>query len=58
MIVRGEGMSPEAISDVLVKTSPFVSDFISRLFQVEAEQKNQREKTQTEMETIFGFKSG
>jgi hypothetical protein len=53
---QGEGMSPEAISDVLVKTSPFVSDFISRLFQVETEQKNQREKTQTEMETIFGFK--
>ena len=36
---QGEGMSPEAISDVLVKTSPFVSDFISRLFQVETEQK-------------------
>ncbi len=53
---QGEGMSPEAISDVLVKTSPFVSDFIGRLFQVEAEQTNQREKTQTEMETIFGFK--
>ena len=53
---QGEGMTPEAISDVLVKTSPFVSDFISRLFQVEAEQKNQREKTQTEMETIFSFK--
>lgn len=53
---QGEGMSPEAISDVLVKTSPFVSDFISRLFQVEAEQKTQREKTQAEMETIFGFK--
>jgi NADPH-dependent glutamate synthase beta subunit-like oxidoreductase/NAD(P)H-flavin reductase len=53
---QGEGMSPEAISDVLVKTSPYVSNFICRLFQIDAEQKNQRETTQTEMETIFGFK--
>ncbi|MEE9412606.1 MAG: pyridine nucleotide-disulfide oxidoreductase [Methylococcales bacterium] len=53
---KGKGMTPEAISDVLVKTSPFVSNFISRLFQIDDEQKIQRETTQTEMETIFSFK--
>ena len=54
---QGEGMSPEEISDVLVKTSPYVSDFISRLFDIDAEKKTQRVNTQSEMDTIFIFKT-
>ena len=53
---KGEGMSAEEVSDVLVKTSPFVSAFVSKLFQVETETSQQRERTRLEVDTIFTFK--
>ncbi len=53
---QGEGMSPEAISEVLVKTAPYLSDFIAELFDVDDARTAQREKTKAEMEIIFSFK--
>ncbi|MCH9697627.1 MAG: pyridine nucleotide-disulfide oxidoreductase [Gammaproteobacteria bacterium] len=53
---KGEGMSAEAISDVLVKTSPYVSGFLSTLFRIETEKQEQADKTRNEVETIFSFK--
>jgi NADPH-dependent glutamate synthase beta subunit-like oxidoreductase/NAD(P)H-flavin reductase len=34
---KGEGMTPEAVSSVLLEVAPFVSKFVAKLFQVEAE---------------------
>jgi hypothetical protein len=34
---RGAGMTPEAISDVLVETAPHVGSFVARLFGVDAQ---------------------
>ncbi len=56
-VVRGQGMSPEAISDVLVRTAPVVGEFVARLFGIGAERKRQLAATGREMDTVFAFRS-
>ncbi|MFO0616085.1 MAG: FAD-dependent oxidoreductase [Polyangiaceae bacterium] len=42
---RGEGMTPEAVSEALLGKAPFVSQFVARLFRVEAELAEKRDAT-------------
>ena len=53
---QGEGMTPEAISDVLVESAGQVGAFVARLFSVEPEHGAQRQRITTEFETIFRLK--
>lgn len=54
---RGEGMSPQAISDLLVRIAPFVGHFIARLFNIEAEHSSQQKAIRDEINTIFVFRN-
>ena len=52
---KGEGMSPQAISDVLVRVAPHVGEFIASLFQIEDARSRQQNSIRQEIETIFFF---
>ncbi|MDD5035888.1 MAG: hypothetical protein PHE55_14155, partial [Methylococcaceae bacterium] len=54
---QGEGMSPEAISDLLVRMAPWVGEFVARLFQVESTRARQKEAIQAEFDGIFAFRT-
>ena len=54
---QGDGMSAEAISDLLVRVAPYVGDFIARLFRLESECAAQREAIQDEIDTVFVYRS-
>jgi len=54
---QGEGMSAEAISDLMVKMGPYVGQFVARLFKVEGEHQAQAAKIREEFETIFTYKN-
>jgi NADPH-dependent glutamate synthase beta subunit-like oxidoreductase/NAD(P)H-flavin reductase len=53
---KGEGMTPEAISDVLVEAAGHVGRFIARLFGVGAEEEARRQRVKAEFDTIFRLK--
>ncbi len=53
---QGTGMAPEAVSDILVRTAPYVGDFITRLFKLESERAAQREAIRDEFDTLFVFR--
>ncbi len=53
---KGQGMSPVVISDVLVRTAPYVGAFISRLFNIEDVRKRQIATIRQEIETVFRYR--
>ena len=55
MRTQGEGMSPEALSQLLVDTAPHVSRFVARLFSLEAEVSTMRRATEQDL-VVFRFK--
>jgi NADPH-dependent glutamate synthase beta subunit-like oxidoreductase/NAD(P)H-flavin reductase len=54
---QGEGLAPEKISDLLVRTAPYVGQFVAKLFDVTKEHEAQAKKTQDEFATIFVYKN-
>ena len=54
---QGEGMAPEAISDILVRVAPQVGDFIARLFKLESECDAQRKSIKDEIDTVFVYRT-
>ncbi len=53
----GEGMAPEAVSEVLVDTAPVLGRFIAALFQIGGAHAAQGEAIRDEDVTIFGFRN-
>lgn len=53
---QGEGMSPEAVSELLVDMAPHLGRFIAKLFKIEADHAAQREAILADVESIFVFK--
>ncbi|NOT11009.1 MAG: pyridine nucleotide-disulfide oxidoreductase [Methylococcaceae bacterium] len=53
---QGEGMAPEAISDLLVRMGPFVGQFVATLFNVTEQHNAQSVKIKDEINTIFTYK--
>ncbi|MGH8598959.1 MAG: pyridine nucleotide-disulfide oxidoreductase, partial [Gammaproteobacteria bacterium] len=53
----GEGMSAEAISEVLVESAPMVGHFIARLFGIEAEHGRDKARITAEFNTIFRYRA-
>ena len=54
---KGNGMTPQAISDILVRAAPYVGEFIARLFRVEDARTRQQDTIRQEVETIFVFRN-
>lgn len=54
---RGEGMSPEAVSEALTEMAPFVGAFLARLFDVEGERQARMAAIQAEFDTLFRYRS-
>jgi NADPH-dependent glutamate synthase beta subunit-like oxidoreductase/NAD(P)H-flavin reductase len=54
---QGEGMTPQAISDLLVRMGPYVGRFVAKLFGVEDEHQAQATKIREEFDTIFTYKN-
>ncbi|MFA5982418.1 MAG: pyridine nucleotide-disulfide oxidoreductase [Methylococcaceae bacterium] len=54
---QGQGYSPEASSELIVRMAPYVGRFVAELFNVTAEHNAHSAKTQDEMATIFRFKN-
>ncbi|TSA03683.1 MAG: pyridine nucleotide-disulfide oxidoreductase [Methylococcus sp.] len=54
---HGEGMKPEAISDLLVRLAPELSHFLAKLFGVEAAREAQVASIQEDFRTVFAFKN-
>lgn len=54
---QGEGLSPEAISDLLVRMGPYVGQFVARIFNVSEQHQAQGAKIKDEIDTIFTFKN-
>ncbi len=52
----GQGMSPEAISDLLVRMAPFVGEFVARLFGIGGERERHIDHIRREMDTVFAFR--
>ena len=53
----GEGMKPEAISELLVKTAPFVGTFIAELFNVTDVREQQISHIRGEFDAVFVYRS-
>jgi NAD(P)H-flavin reductase/NADPH-dependent glutamate synthase beta subunit-like oxidoreductase len=54
---QGAGMSPEAISDLLVRMAPHVGRFVAKLFDIGGERDRQIVAIKEEMDTIFLFRA-
>ncbi|MDZ7736548.1 MAG: hypothetical protein U5P41_10930 [Gammaproteobacteria bacterium] len=54
---RGKDLTPEQISDLLVRMTPLVGDFVARLFNVTELRAEQAAAIRREVDTIFGFKN-
>ncbi|MEQ8493290.1 MAG: FAD-dependent oxidoreductase, partial [Gammaproteobacteria bacterium] len=54
---RGEGMSPEAVSAVLVDTAPHLGRFLARLFRIEGAWQAQHAHIRDEDATVLGFRN-
>ena len=53
---EGEGMTPQAISDLLVRMAPYVGKFIARLFNIVSEHDQQKAEILADVESIFVLK--
>ncbi len=54
---QGAGITPEAISDLLVRMAPHVGRFVAKLFDVGGERDRQIVAIKEEMDTIFLFRT-
>ncbi|WP_347989317.1 pyridine nucleotide-disulfide oxidoreductase [Methylomonas sp. AM2-LC] len=54
---QGQGMAPEQISEVLVKTAPLVGSFVARLFNVSANRDQQIETIRGEFSATFVYRT-
>lgn len=54
---QGEGMTPEAISEILVELAPVLSGFVARIFGVEGEREAQAQRIRHDFDTVFAFKN-
>ena len=54
---QGEGLSPEAISDLLVRMGPYVGQFVAKIFNVSEQHQAQSAKIKDEVDTIFTYKN-
>ncbi len=54
---QGEGMTPEAISDLLVRMGPYVGQFVATLFNISEQHQAQSAKIKDEIDTIFTYKN-
>ncbi|NOT86193.1 MAG: FAD-dependent oxidoreductase [Methylococcaceae bacterium] len=54
---QGEGMTPEAISDLLVRMGPFVGKFVAKLFDVTEQHEAQAVRITDDIDTIFTYKN-
>ncbi len=54
---KGEGMSPRELSDVLVRTAPYVGDFMARLFKAERQRAAQAQAIREEVEGVFRLRA-
>jgi NADPH-dependent glutamate synthase beta subunit-like oxidoreductase/NAD(P)H-flavin reductase len=54
---RGEGMSPERISELLVQMAPWVGEFLARLFNVEDARAEQIRGIGEEFDGIFAYRN-
>jgi len=54
---QGEGLSPEAISDLLVRMGPYVGQFVAKIFNVSEQHQTQGARIKDEIDTIFTFKN-
>ena len=53
----GQGMTPQAISELLVRIAPYVGQFIARLFKIEGEHAAQKAAIRDEVDNIFVFRN-
>ena len=53
----GEGLPPQAVSDLLVRTAPYVGEFVATLFGVANERDCQRTAIQEELDTVFVYRN-
>ncbi len=54
---QGEGISPEAISQLLVDMGPYVGQFVAKLFNVTEQHQAQAGKIKDEFATIFAYQN-
>jgi NADPH-dependent glutamate synthase beta subunit-like oxidoreductase/NAD(P)H-flavin reductase len=54
---KGEGMTAQAVSDVLVRVAPYIGEFVAKLFQIEDIRAGQQAAIRDEVETIFSFRN-
>src|SRR5690242_20347318 len=54
---QGEGLSAEAVSDLLVRMGPYVGQFVAKLFDVSEQHQAQNAKIKDEIDTIFTYKN-
>ncbi len=54
---QGEGMAPEAVSDLLVRMAPLVGTFVARLFDVSGEREAQMADIREQFATLFSFRA-
>jgi NADPH-dependent glutamate synthase beta subunit-like oxidoreductase/NAD(P)H-flavin reductase len=54
---QGQGLKPEQISEVLVKTAPLVGSFVARLFNVSQSRDQQIETIHAEFEATFRYRT-
>ena len=54
---KGKGMTPQSISELLIRVAPHVSEFIASLFRVEDARIEQQNVIRQEVETIFTFRN-
>jgi NADPH-dependent glutamate synthase beta subunit-like oxidoreductase/NAD(P)H-flavin reductase len=54
---QGENMSPQIISDLLVRMAPYVGKFVAKIFQVEDEVAAQTQSIKEEVDTIFVYRT-
>ena len=54
---QGIDLSPETISDLLVRMGPYVGQFVAKIFNVSAQHQAQSEKIKDEIDSIFTYKN-
>ncbi len=54
---QGEGMTPEALSEVLTDTAPYVGRFVAKLFNIEQPWEAQRAAIRDEDDTVLKFRN-
>jgi len=54
---QGDGLSPETISDLLVRMGPYVGQFVAQIFNVSEQHQAQGAKIKDEIDSIFTYKN-